>query len=558
MLDADNVIRVEEPHPFDNGKYAAAAYGFLLLICLPLFFIGLGNPPLLDPDEPVYAATGRTMLLSGHFSGWWSPHYNGALWFDKPPMTYWLIGASMKLFGATALAARFPSALCALLLVAVTVYFTRKLWPRSPSAGFWAGLALATSLQTVVLARAAVTDMILAVLLTASVAALWNWLVDERKFGWLVGAGVLTGLATLTKGPVAIVLVGGTVLFYLLLTRQASRMLSPALWLSLAIAVIIALPWYMSMIHLHGSLFVQGFLEANNLTRYLSAEHPQTSSPFWFLPVLLGFIFPWTVPLVMSLWAGWRSVRAGDRGALLALIWIVWVFVFFSASQTKLLTYIYPLYPMAAALIGLWIDSNPSRKQRLICGIVFASIAGIIAIGLPGYVSRGNGLTAAKQVLEQIDIVFALSLGLAVLSISKPFERSTYRRLFTFVIPALCMAAFFAFVALSPLWKESLPDLSMPEVGEYIKANTPPGVPTVAVTLKKPSLVFYSSRNFIFVDDRKLAAALISSPPYPLCITKNLTSENIPAEIQTYIPKGRGKLVLHSFLKYVLIKYQPK
>jgi 4-amino-4-deoxy-L-arabinose transferase-like glycosyltransferase len=552
-----NIIRVQSPHLSDRAPFLTAGYVLVALLCLPLFFVGLGNPPLIDPDEPVYAATGRAMLAGGHFANWWSPHYNGTLWFDKPPMTYWLIGLSMKLFGPNAFAARLPSALCAAILVALTAYFAKKLWLRSTFAGIWAGLVIATSLQTIILARAAVTDMILAVLLTAAMLGMWNWLADERSKGFLILAGVATGLAALTKGPVAIVLVGVTVLLYLIFTKQAARLLSPLLWLSLLIAIAVALPWYASMIHEHGSLFINGFLEANNLTRYLRAEHPTTSSPIWFLPVLLGFIFPWSLPLVLSLVSGWKLVRQGDRAALFLIIWIVWVFIFFSASQTKLLTYIYPLYPMAAVLIGRWIDSEPSRKERITCAIFFAAIALASASILPEYISRGNGLTGARPALEQIDLVFVVMGVLTLLSLLPVFEWQRLRRQLVFAFPAICLALFFPLVALSAVWKQSLPDLALVDMAQFIGANTPPTQKTIALGLKRPSLVYYSSRSVYFTDDPKLTALLVSSPPYPYCAVKTTGNGNVLTVLNNYLPPRHYKIVLHSGLKYVLIKYQP-
>jgi 4-amino-4-deoxy-L-arabinose transferase-like glycosyltransferase len=554
--DLNNGINVAKGDPAVNKTLVRGSYLIIFLLCIPLFFIGLGNPPLIDPDEPVYAATGRTMLLSGHFAGWWSPHYNGALWFDKPPMTYWLIGLSMKLFGGTALAARFPSAVCALLLVILTGVLCKRLWPRTVLAGFWASIAIATCVQTVILARAAVTDMILALLLTMALIGLWNWLIDERDLWSLVLMGAATGLSTLTKGPVAIVLVGGTVLFFLLITKQASRLRNPFLWLSLFVALLISLPWYLSMIHEHGNLFVQGFLEANNLTRYVHSEHPQTSSPLWFAPVLLGFIFPWTVPLLFSVWAAVRSARAGDRGALLAIIWIGWVFVFFSASQTKLLTYIYPLYPAAAVLIGRWVDSGPSRKERIACGVVFATVAALIAILLPGYVSRGNGLVSARSILEQIGLVFALSGIVCALVLLPAFERSSLTRQVVFIVSAVAIAAFFALVAIAPIWKQDLPDLSMRRLGSQIKRLTPAGNSAIALALKKPSLVFYSSRNIDFIEDRKMAVAAMKKRPYSICIIKDTSGENPLVVMLKLFPPGTCKILSQSSAKYVLIKYQ--
>ena len=557
MANRQTIIPIRSSNISDSKPFIAVGYILVFALCIPLFFIGLGCPPLIDPDEPVYAATGRTMLLSHRFADWWSPHYNGALWFDKPPMTYWLIGLSMKAFGPTALAARIPSAICALLLTALTVYLANRFWPRTVSAGIWAAAAIATSLQTLVLARAAVTDMILAVFLTTAVIGMWNWLNDERETGWLLAAGMATGLATLTKGPVAIVLVGGCVLFFLLLTRQASRILTPSLWLSLLISIVIALPWYLSMIHLHGSMFITGFLEANNLTRYLKPEHPQTSSALWFLPVLLGFIFPWTAPLLLSLKSAWGASVKGDRASLFALVWIAWVFIFFSASQTKLLTYIYPLYPLAACLIGRWIDEEPTRNGRVACGIVFAIVAALIAVILPGYVSRGNGLTSARSVLEQIDLVFAVSAVLALVSLTKFFDTQHLRRQAVFAVPVAAMALFFPLVALASVWKHDLPDLALIQMAGYIKDQTPPNRPTIALGLKRQSLVFYSSRPIIFTDDRQAAANYMKASPYPFCALKISNNEDVLGELEKYLPPDHCKIVLHSGLKYVLIKYQP-
>jgi 4-amino-4-deoxy-L-arabinose transferase-like glycosyltransferase len=527
---------------------------FVLLvgICIPLFFIGLGVPPLIDPDEPVYAATGLAALHSGTFAGWWSPHYNGGLWFDKPPVTYWLIGLSLKLFGQSALAARLPSALCAVIVVILSALSAKSLWPASRTAGLWAGVAIATCLQTVVLARAAVTDMILAALLTGAFIGLWRWLNDRKLTGSILLTGLLTGLATLTKGPVAVVLIGGTALFYLLLTRQFIRLLSPILWLSLLIAIAVALPWYLSMVHLHGSLFVQGFLEANNLTRYLQPEHPQTSSFVWFLPVLLGFIFPWSIPLICAVDAAIVAAIRGERASLAALIWVGWVFLFFSFSQTKLLTYIYPLYPIAAALIGRWIDQEPGRWSRIVCGIVFSIVAVLIAVILPGYVARGNGLVGARPVLEQVTVVFVLSALGVIMSLFVSNNANGRWRQAVYAIPAACLTIFFPLVAVATVWHQSLPDLSMVDMSAYINHTTPPGQPVVALTLKKPSLVFYSARPVIFTDSASEAANDLVKTPELLCAVK---TDFLPQLVQA-LPTHRYKIVLHSGPKYVLIRYQ--
>ena len=311
----------------------------------------LGSLPLIDVDEPVYGQVGKEMAHAG-LSGWLSPRYGGQLWFDKPPLFYWLTALSMRLLGDTELAARLPSALLSVVLVAATYALARRAFPALPRAALWAGFVLATSVQFFVLARAAVTDMTLAVCLTGALYGLYAW-TQTNGGRWMALAGLMTGLGMLAKGPVALVLVGVQAVAYLLLTRQPRRLLSPALWLGFALCLAVGLPWFLLMVHLHGQLFIQGFLEANNVTRYLKAEHQATSPAWYFLETLPLFFFPWSLPLPWVLAFAWRQgkaayfQRAADNPTLFFGFWAVLVFLFFSASQSKLVTYIFPPVPRA-------------------------------------------------------------------------------------------------------------------------------------------------------------------------------------------------------------------
>ena len=524
----------------------------LLAACLPLFFWALGHPPLLDPDEPVYAAAGRAMLQSRVFSGWWSPHYNGHLWFDKPPLTYWLIAASMSVFGPNEFAARLPSALCALAAVWATARLAGALFPQSRWAGIWAGVVFATSLQTAVLSRAAVTDMILTLCLTLALWGLWRWLEDERRRGALFGAGAAMGFAILTKGPVALILIGGLALFFLIATRQAMRLLSPALWGAAMLSLLIALPWYLSMTRLHGALFIQGFLEANNLTRYLAAEHATTASPFFFFPVLLGFIFPWSGALGAMLPGAARRVRQGEKATLYTLLWIVWVFVFFTASQTKLVTYIYPLYPLAAVLIGAWIAEGKMRAGLILHTLLYSVLSGGVAVLLPGLarhsVPQALGSAIAVSVLLGVAALGALVSGIEGLRHPRGWGKTA-----VFAIPAAAMLVLFVVIASARFWDEPVPDLSQTQLASVIKARTPPGETVRGMTLDRPSLVYYSERSIVFADSRPGTAAAMIAPPYPLCATQ---SRYVP-ELARCLPGGRYRIVSQSGAKFVLLRYQP-
>jgi 4-amino-4-deoxy-L-arabinose transferase-like glycosyltransferase len=331
---------------------AAAA---LLAFFFGLYFLGLGQPALLDPDEPVYGQVGREMLTSGD---WLTPHRNGQLWFDKPPLFDWAVAASQRLFGSTALACRLPSALAACLLALLVYGFTRR--ALSVRAGLYAGAAIATCLQTIVLARAAVTDMLFGTCFAAACFAFYLWKEDERlsaRLGWAAAGGAALGLATVTKGPVAPALVGAIGVLFLAWERRLGLLFSRGALVAAAAWLLVAGPWYGAMLALHPREFTQGFLVANNLVRFATSEHPGLATPpYYFVPVLLVGLFPWTPFLI----AGLRGATRSPLGRFL-LVWCAVVFGFFSLSQTKLVTYIYPLYPAAACLIGRFLAADETR-----------------------------------------------------------------------------------------------------------------------------------------------------------------------------------------------------
>lgn len=346
------------------------------LALFALYFVHLGSYPLFDPDEPVYGQVAREMAGG---AGWLSPHLNGALWFDKPPLFYWLSALSVSVFGATEFACRLPSALAALGVVGLAYALANHDF--GPRAAALAALVMATCLQQIVLARAAVTDMTFVFFLTAALYGYRRWhdeafAASGRRFGWALACGAATGLAMLTKGPVAPLLLGLAFLIHANSLGRGRLLLSADAALAILAALAVGLPWYLLMLHLHGNLFVQGFLVANNITRFLKAEHVKQTGHWYavFLnfPVLLVFFFPWSVFLPFAISRMWQ--KYGRKSALpspakigvcLAVVWCAVIFVFFSISKTQLVTYIFPLYPTAAILVGaLWNEAETDVLAR--------------------------------------------------------------------------------------------------------------------------------------------------------------------------------------------------
>lgn len=486
----------------------------LLLGTALLSFWSLGSLPLVDVDEPVYGQVGKEMASAG-LVGWLTPHYGGLPWFDKPPLFYWLTALSMRLFGVSEFAARFPSALLAVALVAVTYALARRAYPQTPRAALWAGFALATSVQFFLLARAAVTDMTLALTLTSALPALYAWTLTGRG-RWIALAGVMTGLAALTKGPVALVLIGVQTIAYLCLTRQTKRLLSPALWGGFALCLVVALPWFLAMIHLHGKLFIAGFLEANNVTRYLQAEHKETSPVWFFLPVLLGGFFPWSLALPGALILAWRQgreawrARLADNPALFLGVWVALVFVFFSASQSKLITYIFPLYPAAAVLVGDWLANytgkyeakTGTRRETLSLFVPLWVYAALLFV-LDGLLQvAGHKYQIARSTLNLWNAVTIPSVAFCVLGGARAW-RITGLTTTTILLIAWC----------SPTWKTREADVSERKMAMFAALTTPPDGVIHALGFKHPSLRYYSNRPVVYTDDHAAAAQDMKQHP---------------------------------------------
>jgi len=486
----------------------------LLLGTAWLTLWSLGSLPLTDVDEPVYGQVGREMARAG-WAGWLTPHLGGQPWFDKPPLFYWLSALSMRAWGVSEWSARLPSALLAVALVAATYALARRCFPQERRAGLWAGFALATCVQFFLLARAAVTDMTLALTLTLALGALYVWTQTGRG-QWVALAGAMTGLAALTKGPVALVLIGVQTVAYLLLTRQARRLLSAALWGGLGLCLLVSLPWYGAMIHLHGRLFIDGFLGANNVTRYLQAEHSATSSPLFFVPVLLGGFFPWSLLLPGALAAAWRqgrsewAERSMDSPALFLLLWITLVFVFFSASQSKLITYIFPLYPAAAVLVGAWLASAV-HTQEAKTATRAETFRMLVPLGL--YVALSLALVillfsvrAKYGIAPQTIIVWA-----SVWAATIPFCLALGPR--AWAIPGVAVAWLLLSAWCSPTWRTQETEVSDRRLAQAASLVVPPGGSLYALGLKHPSLRFYARCPVVYEDDHAQAAADLKAHP---------------------------------------------
>lgn len=321
---------------------------------LAAYILPLGCRPLLAPDEFRYAEIPRAMLQSGD---WVSPRLLGIRYFEKPALGYQLTAAAMAVFGENRFASRLPSALAAgLTALIVAVYLKRRtgnLQIARLGALMWLGAGLVYGIGTF-----AVLDMQTTCFLAFGMLTYHMALFEEpRRTRWalLALSGGSFGLAFLTKGFLAFAVPGVAILPYLIWSRQYKKIFTTP-WIPLLAAALVALPWCWA-INEREPYFWHYFFWVEHVQRFVSEEAPgQHPAPFWLLaPVLSGGIFPAALAAFGAFAALKKHFHTFLHNDLCRYLtcFLVFPFLFFSASSGKLATYVLPCFPALAALLAL-------------------------------------------------------------------------------------------------------------------------------------------------------------------------------------------------------------
>lgn len=339
----------------------------LLLLAAIILLPFLGSTPLIDPDEPVYGETAREMLISGD---WLSPRIFGEYWYDKPPLFYWLEMISYSLFGISDYTSRLPSALLGMATVGLVYTQCKNIF--NQKIAFLSSIVLLTSLGFLYVGRAAITDMSLMLTLTAAMLFFYQ--------GRYYPAYACCGLALLAKGPVGYGFPALIMILYILFLRRWSLLKEMKIPQGILLAFLVGLPWYIAMYQVHGNAFLDTFIGYNNITRFAAPEHPGSNSLLYYIPILLGALMPWMPFFFPALHRLWKKRDPFKDALIFCLIWAAFIFFFFSVSKTQLVTYIAPVFPPAAILIGWYLYRCRIENHLPLTAMCIAYIAGIILL----------------------------------------------------------------------------------------------------------------------------------------------------------------------------------
>ena len=368
----------------DRRRIAIAFAGVGGLATLLIFF-HLGTYGLWEPDEGRYAEIAREMLATHNFI---VPHLNYVPYIEKPPLLYWLTALAMSLGGVNELAARMVGAIAAIPGVAMTFGFALANFDRRRAT--LAGVVLATSALYAVMAQVLTTDMLLTATIAAALYAFFMHWRDGGRWCWLFYLAM--GLAMLTKGPIgaALPLVIGAIFLWrerdLTGVIRRFRMI-PGGVLTAAIAA----PWFV-VITIREPGFFDFYFIGEHLRRFFEPSYSHDQPIYYFVPIMLAGLMPWTLALPF---VPWRRLTPNPARRFCVIAGAT-IFVVFSLASAKLAPYVLPAFPPLAIVIADGVlaaadDTELARgRRRLIAIGPLLALAGAIAIAVGIFAARSR------------------------------------------------------------------------------------------------------------------------------------------------------------------------
>ncbi|MFB2773312.1 ArnT family glycosyltransferase [Pelatocladus sp. BLCC-F211] len=575
------------------GKRPALAIAlstlWLILVGGIAFFWHLGSIGLIDETEPLFAEASRQMYVTGD---WITPFFNGKTRFDKPALIYWCQAIAYNIFGVNEWAVRLPSAIAAISVIALAFYTVQ--WQlakqdaleqvfRPSRRWLTAGLVasvMALNAEMIVWGRTGVSDMLLTGCIGSALLCFFlgyasqegSGILQRRRFAngdrgqggqerislsqspipnpqspipnnWYLACYVLIAGAILTKGPVGIVLPGLIIgVFLLYLGKLPEVLREMRLLLGMLIILGLSVPWYVLVIWRNGWNYINSFFGYHNIERFTEVVNGHRAPwYFYFLVVLLGFA-PYSVYLPLSMarlkfWQRqyWRSQERSQQLGLFAFFWFASIFGFFTIAVTKLPSYVLPLMPAAAILVGfLWSDffqdtavsqqggqggqgnnfsvlSSPtplSPSSFLWTGwinVVFVSAIAAALFYVPRLIGADPAAPEFRQLLQQsglttlgsgIWLVCAVVLAVIIL-------RRRWRLLIGVNLLAFALSLIFVLTPALFLIDQQR-QLPLRELAAIAVQAEKPGEELVMVGFQKPTVVFYSQRPVNYI---KMSAA---------------------------------------------------
>ncbi len=483
---------------------------WLLCAFALIWFSNLDYRTLVKPDEGRYAEIPREMVVSGD---WVTPRLNDLKYFEKPPLQYWATATAYSLFGEHHWTARLWTGLTGFAGILLVWFTGLRLYGRE-AAGY-AALLLCSSLLYVLIGHINTLDMGVTFFITLGISGLLLAQVQanqKKQRKWMLVAWAGMALAVLSKGLMGLILPGTALLIYCAVQRDFSVM-KRMHWLpGLLLFLLITVPWFALVMKANPEFFERFFIY-EHVTRFTTKELGRYQPWYYFIPILLAGALPWTILLLNTLLRVIRNSKLPDgmfNTQRFLLIWAVFIYVFFSVSGSKLPSYLLPMFPALALLMGkymVWMKSDALYRQ-----IVPMLLVALGWIGLGLNVGRFAD-NPAQAVLYPQYAPWLIAAGLILLSglwFGLRLLRDDRKQ------PAVLVLALASLLSgqIGLSGYETVARLrSARHIAQAISAEVKPSIPFYSVLTYEQTLPFYLKRTFTLVQYQdEMAYGILQEP----------------------------------------------
>jgi len=476
---------------------------WLLIGVALIWFANLEYRTLIKPDEGRYAEIPREMAASGD---WVTPRLNDLKYFEKPPLQYWATATAYTVFGEHQWTSRLWAALTGFAGLLLVWFAGQRLFGRD--AANYAALLLGSSMLYVMMGHINTLDMGVTFFITLGV---FSFLLAQHSGStaqqaasrnWMLLAWAGMALAVLSKGLMGIILPGTAVfiLFIYCLVQRDFTVLKRMHWLAgLAVFLLITAPWFCLVMKANPEFF-QRFFIYEHYTRFTTKELGRYQPWYYFVPILLTGALPWTVLLFDSLFHIGKPRSGGDNkpfnAALFLLIWTVFIYVFFSISDSKLPSYLLPMFPALALLMGRRIVEIRER-------LLFWYVAPVVPVGLLFLVLAVN-VGKFADTPNQIELyphysIWLVTASLILLTGLLGGMALLWKGKKPVAVLAIALTALLSTQIGVSGYNTVARERSAKHIAEAIRAEVKPYVPFYSVMTYEQTLPFYLKRTFTLV-----------------------------------------------------------
>lgn len=421
----------------NNHMLRIGALFLLTVLCYGFYNAYL---PITDPVESNYVLSAITMLKH---NSWISPMIYDHVWYDKPPLTYWALMITYKLFGISDFTSRIPNTLVAGASVALMYHITYRI-SKSTFAGILCAILLMSTLQFWYISHAVITDGFL-FLFTLAIFGYSYLAFTNNDRSAMVKAYIAAALAVITKGPIGIILPGLILLIYICahhaihrkdksyqLSKDIKLLFNP---LGLLGFIAIASPWYIAMYSIHGEQFISGFLGLHNVDRALISEHPKFNVWYYYLLIVPLSLLPWTPVIVYHL----KDLNWKDDFDLLGIIWFIVIVLFYSLVATKYLTYTLPAIIPCIIWAAVKICELVTDKETGEFTQSFKKFNYLITLPLGIYYMIFTFATAFDQSLDSKPLIVGSFIIVCIILIGRYYITSFFKLAIYALVPLITL-----------------------------------------------------------------------------------------------------------------------